>query len=114
MISNEHLVPSRRGLLSAVGAGAAVAWLSPSAVFGRSAVAAEPDDGIVGMIRQSAGKEPISATKLRGNITVLSGSGGNIAVFDGPEGKLLVDAGIPASKERITAALAEIGPSPRA
>ena len=37
---------------------------------------------------------PIVTHKLRNDISVLEGSGGNIAVLTGPDGKLLIDAGI--------------------
>src|SRR5262249_43963461 len=54
----------------------------------------------------------ITAQPLRGGITVLIGSGGNIAVLAGPDGKLLVDAGFPASRQKITDALAKISADP--
>jgi hypothetical protein len=38
-----------------------------------------------------AAKTDITVQALRGNISLLMGSGGNIAVFTSPEGKLLVD-----------------------
>jgi glyoxylase-like metal-dependent hydrolase (beta-lactamase superfamily II) len=43
---------------------------------------------------------------------VLEGSGGNVAVLTGPEGKLLVDAGIAVSRQNMTKALASLGPDP--
>jgi glyoxylase-like metal-dependent hydrolase (beta-lactamase superfamily II) len=49
---------------------------------------------------------------LRGNITVLMGSGGNITVLSGKEGKFLVDAGISKSQEKLQAALNKISPAP--
>ena len=49
---------------------------------------------------------------LRGNITVLMGSGGNITVLSGKEGKFLVDAGISKSQEKLQAALNRISPAP--
>lgn len=49
---------------------------------------------------------------LRGNISVLMGSGGNIVVLSGKQGKFLVDAGISKSKEKLQAALANISPAP--
>jgi glyoxylase-like metal-dependent hydrolase (beta-lactamase superfamily II) len=49
---------------------------------------------------------------LRGNITVLMGSGGNITVLSGKEGKFLVDAGISKSQEKLQAALDRISPAP--
>jgi glyoxylase-like metal-dependent hydrolase (beta-lactamase superfamily II) len=49
---------------------------------------------------------------LRGNITVLMGSGGNITVLSGKEGKFLVDAGISKSQQKLRAALDKIGSAP--
>ena len=43
---------------------------------------------------------------------MLEGSGGNIAVLTGPDGKVLVDAGIAVSRPQVAAALAELGPEP--
>jgi glyoxylase-like metal-dependent hydrolase (beta-lactamase superfamily II) len=43
---------------------------------------------------------------------VLEGSGGNVAVLTGPDGKLLVDAGITVSRPRIQEALAGLGKDP--
>ena len=44
---------------------------------------------------------PIVTHKLRNDISVLEGSGGNIAVLTGPDGKLLIDAGIRRSLQAI-------------
>jgi glyoxylase-like metal-dependent hydrolase (beta-lactamase superfamily II) len=49
---------------------------------------------------------------LRGNISVLLGSGANIIVLSGQQGKFLVDAGISVSKAKVQAALKEISPAP--
>jgi hypothetical protein len=49
--------------------------------------------GLVSLIKDSAATAPIVAHKLRNNISALEGSGGNIAVHTGPDGKVLVDAG---------------------
>jgi len=49
---------------------------------------------------------------LRGNLTVLMGSGGNITVLSGEEGKFLVDAGISKSKEKLKVALEKISAAP--
>src|SRR5262245_39050519 len=57
-------------------------------------------------------KGPIVTVPVRGNITVLMGSGANIVVLSGPEGKFLVDAGIKPSQAKLEAALAAIGPAP--
>jgi len=49
---------------------------------------------------------------LRGNITVIMGSGGNITVLSGKEGKFVVDAGISKSQKKLQAALSNISPAP--
>ena len=49
---------------------------------------------------------------LRGNVSVLMGSGANIVVLSGDHGKFLVDAGISASEAKVRAALNAIGPTP--
>jgi glyoxylase-like metal-dependent hydrolase (beta-lactamase superfamily II) len=57
-------------------------------------------------------KSPLEVRHLRGNITVLIGSGGNITVLSGKDGKFLIDAGISPSKNNIIAALNDMGNSP--
>ena len=64
------------------------------------------------IIRKAAATAKINVTKLRGNVSVLQGSGGNITVLTGPDGKLLVDAGITASRPQITEALDTLSPDP--
>ncbi|WP_159470391.1 MBL fold metallo-hydrolase [Dyadobacter sp. 3J3] len=63
-------------------------------------------------IKKAAATAKITATKLRGNITVLEGSGGNISVLHGKDGKLMVDAGIGVSKPNVSAALNAISSDP--
>ena len=63
-------------------------------------------------INEAAAKADITVQRLRGNISVLIGSGGNITVLTGPDGKLLVDAGIAVSRPRIQAALDGISDAP--
>lgn len=63
-------------------------------------------------INEAAAAAEISVENLRGNISVLYGSGGNIVVFSSSDGKLLVDAGIGVSRPKIEAALARISPAP--
>jgi hypothetical protein len=75
---------------------AVVAWLSPAHVF---AQATSP----VIKINEAAAKADITMERLRGNINVLFGSGGNIVVLTGFDGKLLVDAGIGLSRAKIQA-----------
>jgi glyoxylase-like metal-dependent hydrolase (beta-lactamase superfamily II) len=80
-------------------------WLTPSEAFAEAR-------GIVSLIKDSAAVSPIVTHKLRDNISVLEGSGGNIAVLTGPDGKVLVDAGIGVSRPQLTKALAGLGADP--
>jgi glyoxylase-like metal-dependent hydrolase (beta-lactamase superfamily II) len=80
-------------------------WLTPREVFAQA-------NGIVQMIYGEAAKAEIAVHKLRGNVSVLQGSGGNVAVLTGPDGKLLVDAGITATKPRIVQALDSLDNKP--
>jgi glyoxylase-like metal-dependent hydrolase (beta-lactamase superfamily II) len=49
---------------------------------------------------------------LRRGVSVLEGSGGNIAVLTGADGKVLTDAGLSVSRHQITRALEGLGASP--
>jgi glyoxylase-like metal-dependent hydrolase (beta-lactamase superfamily II) len=108
MESSRHRMLSRRGFcFCCAGAAFAVSngWLTPREAFAEAR-------GLVSLIKDSATASPIVTHRLRNNISVLEGSGGNIAVLTGPDGKLLVDAGIAVSRPRLAAALAELGPGP--
>jgi glyoxylase-like metal-dependent hydrolase (beta-lactamase superfamily II) len=63
-------------------------------------------------INDEAAKADITVQPLRGNISVLMGSGGNISVLTGADGKLLVDGGISVSQKKIAAALDGISGAP--
>ncbi len=100
---------SRRGFCLCCLGGTAFAasngWLTPREAF------AEARD-IVSLIKDSAATSPIVTHKLRNNVSVFEGSGGNIAVLTGPDGKVLVDAGIGVSRPQITKALADLSAEP--
>jgi glyoxylase-like metal-dependent hydrolase (beta-lactamase superfamily II) len=80
-------------------------WLTPREAFAEAR-------GLVSLIKDSAATSPITTHKLRNNISVLEGSGGNIAVLTGPDGKVLIDAGIGVSRPQLTKALADLGKDP--
>lgn len=109
MNSAHHTRLTRRGFcLCCLGAATLAAtggWLSPPEVFAQART-------IVDAIRDEAAKSPIKVHKLRRNIAVLEGSGGNIAVLTGGDGALLVDAGITASRPRILEALDGLAAGP--
>lgn len=75
-----------------------------------SARAWAQDEGPVEKINQAAATAEISVTPLRGGLSALMGSGGNITVLSGPDGKLMVDAGIAVSRPRVEQALNTLGP----
>ena len=61
-------------------------------------------------INTAAASNPITTHPVRGNISMLDGSGGEMTVLSGPEGLLMVDAGIAVSQAKIQAALKAINP----
>src|SRR5580704_8343322 len=95
---------SRRHFISASLCASAVI-LAPRRLFAK-------ETGVVPTMIEAASQAKIEVSRLRRNIAVLEGSGGNIAVLTGKDGKLLVDAGISVSRARISAALDSIGPDP--
>jgi glyoxylase-like metal-dependent hydrolase (beta-lactamase superfamily II) len=63
-------------------------------------------------INAEAASSNISVQHLRGNISVLEGSGGNIGVLAGRDGLLMVDDGIAVSQQKIATALHSIDAGP--
>jgi glyoxylase-like metal-dependent hydrolase (beta-lactamase superfamily II) len=61
-------------------------------------------------INAAAAKDPVTVHNLRGGLSMLEGSGGNITALAGPDGFLLVDCGIAVSQAKILAALKTIQP----
>src|SRR5258706_3287839 len=109
MSSSPEKLLSRRGFCLCCIGGAAFAatngWLTPREAFAEAR-------GLVSLIKDSAAASPIATDKLRNNISVLEGSGGNIAVLTGPDGKVLIDAGIGVSRPQLTKALDVLGADP--
>jgi glyoxylase-like metal-dependent hydrolase (beta-lactamase superfamily II) len=62
------------------------------------------------MINASAEKSPITVKELRGGVSALYGSGGNIGVLVGKEGIFMVDAGIAVSKQKLLDAIHGLKP----
>jgi glyoxylase-like metal-dependent hydrolase (beta-lactamase superfamily II) len=100
---------SRRGFcaccLVAAGVGATGRWLKPAEAY------TEARD-LVDLIRDAAATAPLQTHKLRGAVTIIEGSGGNIAVLTGPDGKVFIDAGITATRPRILDAVRGLSPGP--
>jgi glyoxylase-like metal-dependent hydrolase (beta-lactamase superfamily II) len=70
------------------------------------------DLDLVPTMIHAASTTAISVHPLRRNIAVLEGSGGNITVLTGKDGKLLVDAGFSVSQPRISATLDSFSQEP--
>ncbi|WP_284944472.1 MBL fold metallo-hydrolase [Acidisoma cladoniae] len=109
MEASRNLFLSRRRMCLCCIGGAAGAlaggWLTPREVFAEAR-------GLVSLIKDSAAVSPIITHKLRNNISVLEGSGGTVAVLSGPDGKVLIDAGIAVSQPQIMKALNDLGGEP--
>ena len=96
---------SRRGFLAAAGLGTATAVFAPRLLFAQ-------ETGIVPTMINAAARAKIDVQPLRRAISVLEGSGGNIAVLTGKGGKLLIDSGFTVSRPRIAAALDNLSSDP--
>lgn len=105
MTQTEPIGLSRRRLFALAGVSAAATLLTRQPLFAE-------DEGIVPTMVNAAAKAKITVHPVRRNISVLEGSGGNIAVLTGRDGKLLVDAGFSVSRPAITTALASINGDP--
>ena len=96
---------SRRNFLASASAATTITWLAPSKLFAQ-------EDGLVQTARRTAATDKITVQRLRGNVSVLLGVGGNIAVLPGRDGKVLIDAGFAGARPQITGALAGISSEP--
>jgi len=105
MNSNQFSCVSRRQFIVSAGLTAAAFGLAPS--YLRAA-----PQTLVEKARQSGASAKITTQSLRGNVSALIGSGGNIGVLSGPDGKLIVDSGYSGSQKQITDALASVSGEP--
>lgn len=96
---------SRRGFLSSAG-------FAVAALVGVPRHALGEETGIVPTMIHAASQAKIEVHPLRRRLSVLEGSGGNIVVLTGKDGKLLIDAGFAVSRPRIEAALTGLSPDP--
>ena len=101
-------IVSRRRFLATTSLAASAIWINPRGLFAQSA-AVPP---LVAEARVGAAKAEIRTQSLRGNVSALLGSGGNIAVLPGKDGKVLIDAGFASSQPKMEAALAAISGDP--
>ncbi len=108
-----HSLPttlSRRGFLRG-SLTTAAAFSLPRLLLGQAATPSELPPFLV-QGRATAATAKIITTPLRRRVSVLIGSGGNIAVLPGANGKLLVDSGYSTSRPQITEALTALSPDP--
>jgi glyoxylase-like metal-dependent hydrolase (beta-lactamase superfamily II) len=92
---------SRRSFLSSSALIAGGAVVSRRALFAQEAAL----PAVVVQGRAGGATAKITTQKLRGGVSVLMGSGGNIAVLPGADGKIIVDSGYSTSRPQITEAL---------
>ena len=105
MSSNEKAIISRRCFVATATLSPAAAMLTPRQLFAQYG-------NTVNVMRKAAASAKIVVKSLRNNISVLMGSGGNIGVLTGKDGKLLIDSDFAVSQTGITNALAGISPDP--
>ena len=68
--------------------------------------------GLVDNMMRDAETAKVTIISLGANLFVIENTGGNITVLDGPDGKLMVDAGISGSHPQILSALESISANP--
>jgi len=101
---------SRRQFLASTSLASAIGLLAPHLILAGTEVVSTP--GLVEKARKDAANATITVKRLRSNVSVLMGAGGNIAVLPGREGKLLIDAGFAGARPKIADALAGISSDP--
>ena len=97
-LSRRHFIASSGVLMMGLS-------LSPERLFAES-------ENMVLTARKRAATAAITVQSLRGNVTALIGSGGNIAVLTGPDGKLIIDSGYSTSRDKIADTLLKLSPDP--
>ncbi len=105
LIANHSHCLSRWRFIASAGILTAAACFSPGYLFAEG-------ENIVLAARKCAETADITVQTLRGNVNALIGSGGNIAVLSGTDGKLVIDSGYATSRAKITDALAKMHPGP--
>lgn len=105
---------SRRDFLRLAGIGGTAllaSGLSPKLMaFSPQQTTISPD--MVAQMRAAGATAVLKTEKLQDRVYVITGSGGNVAVLDGPDGKVMVDSGFGTSEKQFRAALADIGSEP--
>jgi Metallo-beta-lactamase superfamily len=105
LIANHSHCLSRRRFVASAGILTAAAWLAPRRLFAAG-------ENIVLAARKRAETADMTVQALRANVSALIGSGGNIAVLTGGDGKVIIDSGYATSRAKITDVLAKMNPGP--
>ena len=84
----------------------------PESSWPASQQAAAGGNDRVAQMRAQGAAIPLKVQKLRDNIYMLSGPGGNMAALDGPDGKVMVDSSYSPATPKIIAALTGISNTP--
>src|SRR5205807_970513 len=70
------------------------------------------EESLVVASRKAGESANVTVQALRRNVSALIGSGGNIAVLPGDDGKLIIDSGFLGTRTKIAAALSNLSPDP--
>jgi glyoxylase-like metal-dependent hydrolase (beta-lactamase superfamily II) len=96
---------SRRGFVASAGLAATAVCLMPRRLFGA-------EESLVIASRKAGETANVTVQALRRNVSALIGSGGNIAVLPGDDGKLIIDSGFAGTRGKIDAALSKLSSDP--
>ena len=96
---------SRRRFVANAGLAATAVCLVPYRLSG-------DEQSLVVAARKAGETANITVQALRRNISALIGSGGNIAVLPGDDGKLIIDSGFLGTRGKIADALSSLSPDP--
>ena len=104
-MSTQTLHVLRRRFIACTGLAATAACLVPHRFFG-------DEQSLVVAARKAGEAAKVTVHALRKNVSVLIGSGGNIAALPGSDGKLIIDSGYLGTRGKIADALSSLGPDP--
>ncbi len=101
---------SRRAAMVRLGllGGGFAAWHFSRDLFAQT----PPPADFLERMRKNLGAIPPVSSKLRDQLYMISGPGGNIAVLNSPDGKLAVDSGIAGASSAILSQIDSYGPVP--
>jgi glyoxylase-like metal-dependent hydrolase (beta-lactamase superfamily II) len=104
-MSAQSLDISRRRFVASAGLAATAVCLVPHRLFG-------DEESLVVASRKAGETANVTVQALRRNVSALIGSGGNIAVLPGDDGKLIIDSGLLGTRGKIVDALSSLSPDP--